>query len=79
VTLIELYELISRGGLAALVFLLAIAVHRGWLRLGREVVDLEKRLLLAERRAERWESLALSVTTFAEKAVGIRREREGEP
>lgn len=76
-TLIELYEFISRGGLPVLVFLLAVALHRGWLRLGREVVDLEKRLLVAERRADRWESLALSVTTFAEKAVGIKRDREG--
>ena len=65
--------LLAPGPLGAFTLLLMgiIALHRGYIRLGREVSKLEAEVLLERERADKWQEIAMSQLQATDRAIAV--------
>ena len=65
--------LLSPGPIGAFTLLLMGigALHKGYLRLGREYTRLEADLLKSEQRADKWQEFAMSQLQATDRAIAV--------
>jgi hypothetical protein len=65
--------LLSPGPLGAFTLLVTgiIALHKGYIRLGREVVKLEAEVQFHVARADKWQEIALSQLQQTDRAIDL--------
>ena len=49
----------------------AIALHKGYIRLGREVVALESQLTRETARADKWQEVAITQLRQTDRAIAV--------
>ena len=66
-------QLLAPGPIGAFTLLVMgiIALHKGYIRLGREVAKLEADLFKAEARADRWQELAVTQLQQTDRAIAV--------
>jgi hypothetical protein len=65
--------LLSPGPLGAFTLLITgiVALHKGYIRLGREVMKLEAEVLLERARADKWQEVAMSQLQQTDRAIAV--------
>lgn len=65
--------LLAPGPVGAFTLLLMgiLALHKGWIRLGREVVKLEADVQFHMARADKWQQLAIEQLQQTDRAIAV--------
>lgn len=68
---LEIFDFISRGGVAGVLGYVFWQLMKGSLRLGREVTDKEEQLVRMRADRDRWQSMTFETLKLGERVTSI--------
>lgn len=71
---VSIYDLITRGGVPALLFVVLYGSYKRWWVWGWQVKDLEERMETLRGEKNEWKEIALHSTNLAESLDKLRKE-----